>query len=154
MNAPAPQQEDAMDERPLLLNAGEVLAYLEEVFPGVVGRFDVIELAPMRVRMRRRTGSGDIRPGGTVSGPAMFEAVDCGFYVALLAMIGREALTVTTNASINFFNKPAPTALICDVRILKLGKLLATGDATVWSEGQAQPVAHATLTYAIPPRRP
>jgi hypothetical protein len=34
-----------------------------------------------------------------------------------------------------------------------LGKLLATGDATIWSEGQDAPVAHATMTYAIPPKR-
>ncbi len=135
------------------LNADEVFAFLEEVFPAVTGRFRVLELSPMRVRIRRETTAADIRPGGTVSGPAMFEAVDCGFYVALMAMIGREALTVTTNATINFLNKPEPTALICEARILKLGKLLATGDATVWSEGGTKPVAHATLTYAIPPRK-
>jgi acyl-coenzyme A thioesterase PaaI-like protein len=82
----------------------------------------------------------------------MFEAVDCGFYMALMAMIGPKALAVTTNASINFLNKPAPADLICRVRILKLGKLLATGDATVFSDGSERPVAHATLTYAIPPK--
>ncbi|MFV0475426.1 MAG: PaaI family thioesterase [Pikeienuella sp.] len=142
-----------MSRRPLLLSPKEVMAFLEEVFPAVDGRFEMIELAPMRVRIRRRTGPADIRPGGTVSGPAMFEAVDCGFYVALLAMIGRQALTVTTNATINFLNKPADAPLICEARILKLGKLLATGDAMVWSEGDARPVAHATLTYAIPPAR-
>lgn len=142
-----------MSDAPLKLNAGEVFAYLEEVFPAVVGRFAIETISPMRVRMRREVGSADIRPGGTISGPAMFETVDCAFYVILMAMIGREALTVTTNATINFLNKPKPTALICEARILKLGKLLATGDATLWSEGSDRPVAHATLTYAIPPRK-
>ncbi len=137
----------------LKLNADEVFAYLEEVFPAVRGRFSVLELEPMRALLRRETGPADIRPGGTVSGPAMFETADCGFYVVLMAMIGREALTVTTNATINFLNKPEPAALICEARILKLGKLLATGDATIWSEGGTRPVAHATLTYAIPPAR-
>ncbi|MEX2520451.1 MAG: PaaI family thioesterase [Paracoccaceae bacterium] len=142
-----------MSDAPLKLNAEEVFAYLEEVFPAVHGKFAIDDLSPMRVRMRREVGPADIRPGGTVSGPAMFEAVDCGFYVILLAMIGREALTVTTNATINFLNKPQPAALLCEARILKLGKLLATGDATLWSEGSDRPVAHATLTYAIPPQK-
>jgi acyl-coenzyme A thioesterase PaaI-like protein len=43
--------------------------------------------------------------------------------------------------------------LIGEGRLMKLGKTLATGDFTIWSDGMAEPVAHATLTYAIPPKR-
>ncbi len=130
--------------------AAEIMTFVEQIFPAVSGRFSIEALAPMTITIRRKVTDADIRPGGTVSGPAMFEAVDCGFYMAVMAMIGPKALAVTTNASINFLNKPAPTDLICEVRILKLGKLLATGDATVYSDGDDRPVAHATLTYAIP----
>lgn len=149
--------EDSAKPAGLLLDELEAFAYLEEVFPAVRGRFEIIELAPMRARVRRRVGEADIRPGGTVSGPAMFDAADCGFYIAALGMIGREALAVTTNAAINFLNKPAPRDLVCEARILKLGKLLVTGDVLIWSDGadgpNDRPVAHATLTYAVPPRR-
>ena len=31
-----------------------------------------------------------------------------------------------------------------------LGKTLAVGDFTIWSDGRPDPVAHATVTYAIP----
>jgi len=141
-----------MTNRALAMNADEVVAYIDTVFPAVRDRFFIEDLAPMSIRLRRKVGEADIRPGGTVSGPAMFETVDCGFYMALLAMIGQQALTVTTNATINFLNKPAPVDLICETRILKLGKLLATGDATVYSDGSDKPVAHAVLTYAIPPK--
>jgi len=34
---------------------------------------------------------------------------------------------------------------------MKLGRSLAVGDFTIWSEGKAEPVAHATVTYSIPP---
>ena len=37
--------------------------------------------------------------------------------------------------------------------IVKLGKTLAVGDFTIWSDGKAEPVAHATVTYAIPPNQ-
>ena len=40
-----------------------------------------------------------------------------------------------------------------EARILKLGRLLATGDVSVFSDGIDEPVAHATVTYAIPPTR-
>jgi acyl-coenzyme A thioesterase PaaI-like protein len=69
-------------------------------------------------------------------------------------MIGPEALAVTTNCSIDFMRKPAAGRdLLAEARILKLGRALAVGDVLVYSEGAAEPVARATLTYSIPPRR-
>lgn len=137
----------------LRMTIPELSLFLRDVFPQLGGRFEIEALSAGMARVRMETVCGDLRPGGTVSGPAMFTLADCAFYIAVLAVIGREALTVTTNATINFLNKPEPAALICEARILKLGKLLATGDATLFSEGGSRPVAHATLTYAIPPRK-
>ncbi|MDC3347872.1 MAG: PaaI family thioesterase [Paracoccaceae bacterium] len=145
MNAPIVRQP--------VMTPDEAFIFLESVFHQIRGKFEIEEITSMRSRMRMKIGDGQLRPGGTVSGPTMFELADCAFYVAIMGMIGKEALTVTTNATINFLNKPAPVDLICEARILKLGKLLATGDATIWSEGQDAPVAHATMTYAIPPKR-
>ena len=129
----------------------ELTEFLDEVFPQVRGEMVIEEVGPMRARMRMPIGERHLRPGGTVSGPAMFTLADCAFYVATLAMIGREALTVTTNLNINFLRKPGLTDLIAEARILKLGKMLAVGDVTLYSEGDDRPVAHATMTYAIPP---
>lgn len=140
-------------ERQPVMNADEAFVFLESVFHQVRGKFEIEDISSMSTRMRMKINDGNLRPGGTVSGPAMFELADCAFYVAIMGMIGKEALTVTTNATINFLNKPQPVDLICEARILKLGKLLATGDATIWSVGQEAPVAHATMTYAIPPKR-
>ena len=145
MNAPIVRQP--------VMTPDEAFIFLESVFHQIRSKFEIEEITSMRSRMRMKIGDGQLRPGGTVSGPTMFELADCAFYVAIMGMIGKEALTVTTNATINFLNKPAPVDLICEARILKLGKLLATGDATIWSEGQDAPVAHATMTYAIPPKR-
>jgi uncharacterized protein (TIGR00369 family) len=92
-----------------------------------------------------------LRPGGTVSGPTMMALADTAMYVALLAMIGPVALAVTTNLNINFLRKPRPADVISKARILKLGKRLAVGDVLIYSEGEDEPVAHATVTYSIPP---
>ena len=136
-----------------VLNEAEVTAYLAEIFPQAAPQFAVERIAPMFARLRMTVGPEHLRPGGTVSGPSMFLLADCAFYVATLAMIGRKALTVTTSMTINFMRKPALADLTCEARILKLGRALSVGDATVFSEGVEGPVAHATVTYAIPPER-
>ena len=135
------------------LNIAELEDYIDEVFPQVNGRFEVLELQPMHLRCRMTVSAADLRPGDTVSGPAMFTAADCAFYMVTLAMIGREALTVTTSCTINFMRKPAQAPIIADARILKLGRSLCVGDVLVYSEGMDDPVAQASMTYSIPPNR-
>jgi uncharacterized protein (TIGR00369 family) len=129
-------------------------AFLGEVFPQVADDFTVEEVRPMGLRLRLHVTDKDLRPGGTVSGPAMFALADVAVYLAVLAMIGPEALAVTTNCSVDFMRKPAAGSdLVAEARLLKLGRALAVGDVLVHSEGVAEPVARASLTYSIPPRR-
>lgn len=130
----------------------ELQAYLAEIFPQLASRFEIEDLRPLFVRVRMTATEADLRPGGTVSGPAMFALADCTFYMALLAVIGREALAVTTNASIDYLRKPTPGGLTAEARILKLGRSLAVGDVLIFSDGIEGPVARAGLTYSIPPR--
>lgn len=134
------------------LTLEELTAFLDEVFPQVRGQMMIEEIGSMRARLRMPIDHSHLRPGGTISGPTIFTLADYAFYVATLAMIGREALTVTTNLNINFLRKPAQRDLIGEARVLKLGKLLSVGEVTLYSEGEERPVAHATMTYAIPPK--
>jgi uncharacterized protein (TIGR00369 family) len=137
-----------------VLSVAEVSAFLDDVFPQVRGQMIVEAVGPMSARLRMPIGERHLRPGGTVSGPSMFTLADCAFYVATMAMIGREALTVTTSLTINFLSKPPAADLVCEARILKLGRVLSVGEATVWSDGRDDgPVAHASVTYAIPSKR-
>lgn len=131
----------------------ELCAFLAEVFPQMAGRFEIVELGPYVARVVMTAGEADLRPGGTVSGPAMFALADVAFYVVTLAMIGPEPLTVTTNCAIDFLRKPAPGALVAEARLLKLGRSLSVGDVVIFSEGVPGPVARASLTYSIPPFR-
>lgn len=128
----------------------EMHEFLSRVFPQMKDMFEILEVAPYRLKLRMKITDENLRPGGTVSGPAMFTAVDCAYYIATLAMIGPEALAVTTSCSIDFMRKPEPVDLIAEVRILKLGKVLSVGDVLLYSEGMDAPVAHANLTYSIP----
>jgi len=128
-------------------------SFLEEQFPQVASTVEVTALTDEGLTVRLIVNGDHLRPGGTVSGPTMFMLADVAIYLAILSRIGPVALAVTTNCSIDFMRKPAANAdLICTARLLKLGRVLAVGDVMIHSEGQAAPVARASLTYSIPPK--
>jgi uncharacterized protein (TIGR00369 family) len=104
-------------------------------------------------RVRMPANPKFLRPGGTISGPAQMALADFAMYAAVLGAVGNVPLAVTTNLSINFLNKPPAGDLVCEVRLLKVGKRLVMGDAIVHAAGQPDPVSHVTLTYSVPPQR-
>ncbi|MEM8593028.1 MAG: PaaI family thioesterase [Pseudomonadota bacterium] len=127
--------------------------FLKEVFPQVGEQFTVEEITKDGIVIRLNVGEEHLRPGGTVSGPSMFGLADVSVYLAVLSRIGPKALAVTTNCSIDFMRKPAAnTDIIAHCTLLKLGRVLAVGDALLYSDGLEAPVARATLTYSIPPK--
>ncbi|MBY6152650.1 PaaI family thioesterase [Vannielia litorea] len=139
----------------VVMDKGALERFIESEFSQVQGDFSVEEITPDGVLVRLLTQDKHLRPGGTVSGPSMFGLVDVGMYFAVLSRIGPVALTVTTNCSIDFMRKPeAGRDLICTARLLKLGRTLAVGECHLRSEGREEVVARASLTYAIPPKRP
>lgn len=135
-----------------VLDAAALDAFLAREFPQVYDQLRIENVAPMGARVRLLVDTRHLRPGGTVSGPSMMLLGDVTFYIAILAMIGPEALTVTTNMTLNFLRKPANEDLLCEARILKLGRRLVTGDCLIYSASGSvdKPVAQATLTYARP----
>ncbi len=136
--------------RPFTLE--ELRAYLDEVFPQVWSRGDyaIEEVGAMSATVRLAYHPDHLRPGGTISGPAMFTLSDLALYVAILHEIGRVKLAVTTSVTINFLRKPEPKDLIGKAKLMKLGKRLAVGEVALFSEGGEEMVAHATGTYSIP----
>ncbi len=102
-------------------------------------------------RVRLAYHARHIRPGGTISGPAMMMLADFALYVAVLSAIGPVALAVTINLNINFLRRPAQRDILAEARILKLGKRLAVMEVHMFSDGMDEPIAHVTSTYSIPP---
>lgn len=131
----------------------ELQVFLADVFPQVHGDYQVLEATTDLLRVKLLVGERHLRPGGTISGPSMFALADVGMYLAVLSRIGPEALTVTTNCSIDFMRKPSASVdMICETRIHKLGRVLVVGDCLLFSQDMDAPVARASLTYSIPPK--
>ena len=138
------------------MSASEIDAYLDEVFPQLHhgGRTYFIEdVGPMTARMRCDYHEKHLRPGGTISGPTMMALADLALYAAILAQIGPVGLAVTTSLNFNFLRKPGQAALIGEAKLLKLGKRLAVGEVSLYSQGESEMVAHTTGTYSIPAER-
>ncbi|MBQ2263204.1 MAG: PaaI family thioesterase [Loktanella sp.] len=135
----------------LKMDIADLHGFLAETFPQVGTDFIVDALTPAAITVHMPVADRHMRPGGTISGPAMFALADVTAYLIILANIGPRALAVTTNCSIDFMRKPAAgQMLICEGRLLKLGRALAVVDALIYSAGQAAPVARASLTYSLP----
>lgn len=138
----------------LAMTAQEVMDYMAEEFPQVRDDFAIDALSEEALTMRLLTQHKHLRPGGTVSGPSMFALADCALYAMVLARVGRKALAVTTSCSMDFMRKPeAGVDVLCECRLLKLGRVLAVGDMLLYSEGGTKPVARASMTYSVPPDR-
>ena len=136
------------------LTTEAVSRLIDETFPEIhaAGRQMVIEsLADRRARVRLAIDPRNLRPGGTVSGPAMFTLADFAIYVALIATLGPAAVAaVTSNLSINFLLRPDPVDVVADVNVIRIGRRLAYAEVAVYSAGRDEMIAHATGSYALP----
>jgi uncharacterized protein (TIGR00369 family) len=138
----------------LQMSAAELEAFLRDHFPQLERLpYRVEQVGERALEIRLVYDAQQLRPGGTISGPTLMTLADTAMYLLVLAHIGPVALTVTTNLNINFLRKPPPGDVLAQAQLLKLGARLAVGAVTMYSAGEVEPVAHASVTYSIPPRR-
>jgi uncharacterized protein (TIGR00369 family) len=138
---------------PIVMTVKELERFLLAEFPQVFHSDSGLAIEGVwegGCRVRQAFREFSVRPGGTISGPTMMALADFAMYVAVLAAIGPVPSAVTINLNINFLRKPMPGDLVAEARLLKLGKRLATGEVTICSGGEVEPVAHVTSTYSIP----
>ncbi len=135
----------------LLWSADETMNWLREEFPQafMYGRnYEAEVLEPGHARVRLLVDDGHLRPGGTISGPAMMELIDFGAYFLILAHHGEGArLSVTTNLNISFLRKPPMGDIACEVDILKHGKTLIVLRARILSSADDTLIGNAEMTY-------
>jgi uncharacterized protein (TIGR00369 family) len=150
------------------MTKNELQTFFAKSFPQISSSYCIERVTSQEVIMRLKVEHDHLRPGGTVSGPAMFTLADASMYATILSKVGPKALAVTTNCSIDFLRKPvAGRDLLARCHIHKLGKVLVVGDVLMYStitdeselsEGRKleefvemdKPVSRATMTYSIP----
>src|SRR6202020_1099169 len=113
---------DTVKARPFTID--ELRAYLVESFPEFWkdGDFRVEDIAPMSATVRLIHHPRRLRPGGTISGPAMFAVCDVPLCVGSGGEAARVAHALTPSVPIIPRRSPAPADLIGQATLIKLGK--------------------------------
>lgn len=136
------------------LSIAEIDRLIDQHFPAVHtgGKVLVTEaLTDNGAKIRLIDHPKNLRPGGTISGPAMFTLADYGVYVAILGLMGEDALqAVTTNITLNFMRRPQPGDLLAEITLIKMGKRLIVAEVEISSAVDLALAAHVVATYAMP----
>ena len=128
----------------------EIDAFIRAEFPE--SRCVVEQVGNLGATVSMQIGEADRRPGGTVAGPVLMAVGDVALYVAVLGEIGVVPLAVTTSLTINFLRRPRAEGRIVGVcKLLKVGRTLAVGEVSLYSDATEGVVAHVVGTYSIPP---
>lgn len=156
----APRPTTAMETMPAqsnltpLLDADQVNALLARAFPQLnegTRSFRATQVFPGGCTVRLDATERHLRPGGTVSGPALFTLADIGGYVCVLSHAAPNPLSVTTSITINFMRKAQAGPVDGHCRIMKLGRSLMVFDIDMVAGPDRLTVAHAIGTYSILP---
>jgi len=124
--------------------------FLAESFPQAVAFGATVE----RVGNRAATVHLDVseqhlRPGNTVSGPTLMTLVDLTTYAALMGELGAVG-AVTTHLGIHFLHRASTGRLVAEGELVKVGRRSAVAEVRVTSASSEGPIAHATVSYALP----
>lgn len=86
------------------------------------------------------------RPGGIVAGSIFMTAADVAMWLAIMTLLGKDALTVTTELKTAFLRSAKQEDVKCRAQILKLGTSLIYGVAEC-SNMAGKLLTHHTITY-------
>lgn len=134
-----------------ILGADDLIKFIRDAFPHMPDDLvpQIISIDEEGLYMVKPYDANSLRPGGTISGPTMMGLVDQAMYMAVAAVIGPEAMAVTSSLNIDFLNRADPAPLHIKCKLSKLGRSLAVGRAELWSEGSEKLAAQATVTYSL-----
>lgn len=93
-----------------------------------------------------------LRPGGTLSGPALMGLADVAMWAALLGLTGGRDESLTTSLTIHFLRRLPPRAVIAQARVLKRGRIIV-GEVLIRGEGSEETAAHVTTSWAAVTQR-
>lgn len=132
------------------MTAAEIEALMDRVFPDWRQFSQIVELGEKTMTLRMPFRPQLLRAGGTISGPAMMALADTAAYFLTLAHAGPVASAATANLDIHFLSRPQPVDVVATATMLRLGRRLSVAAVDLHSGDDL--VAHATVTYALPPK--
>lgn len=90
-----------------------------------------------------------LRPGGTVSGPALMGLADVAMWAALLSVTAGRDESVTSTMTVNFLRPVFAKAVIAEARIVKRGRRAIFGEVLIRAEDSDEIATHVTTTWTV-----
>ncbi len=147
---------DTTDAAPIW-DIPQIEAYFATDFPQVArGRslYVTEDVTTQLSRVRLKYDARNLRPGGTIQGPALMALADIGAYVVLLGAFGEAATgAVTTSLQMDFLRKPAPGDVLATTELVKPGKTLSVCHVRIAGAEDGELLAVCSCTYALPRQR-
>ena len=132
------------------MDPGEIQAIVRAGVP-LAGAWGVEVLAAADgmalVRLPRRAEL--LRPGNTVSGPALMGLADIAMWAALLGVTAGRDESVTSNMTVNFLRPLAPGSVLAEARIVKRGKRMVFGEVLLRAEASRDVAVHVTTSWVV-----
>jgi uncharacterized protein (TIGR00369 family) len=136
---------------PPRMTVSEIEALMDEHFATWRQFSQITALGERDITVRMPFRKDLVRAGGTISGPALMALADTAAYFVTLAHAGPLPGAATANLDIHFLLRPQPQDIIATATMLRLGRRLAVSKVDLHSGDEL--VAHATVTYALPPQK-
>ena len=133
------------------MTVSEIEALMDEHFATWRQFSQITALGENDITVRMPFRKELVRAGGTISGPALMALADTAAYFVTLAHAGPLPGAATANLDIHFLLRPQPQDIIATATMLRLGRRLAVSKVDLHSGDDL--VAHATVTYALPPHK-
>lgn len=90
-----------------------------------------------------------LRPGNTVSGPALMGLADVAMWAALLSVSSGRDESVTSSMTVNFLRPAGAGPVLAEARIVKRGKRMVFGEILIRAEGSEELATHVTTSWAV-----
>jgi uncharacterized protein (TIGR00369 family) len=111
---------------------------------------EVLEAADGRAVLRLPRDPLLLRPGNTVSGPALMGLADMARWAALLSLTEGRDESLTANLAITFLRPAGPGPVLAEARVIRRGRTLSYGEVLLRAEGAETLAAHVTTSWASP----
>jgi uncharacterized protein (TIGR00369 family) len=131
------------------MTIAEIEALMDHGFPSWRDFSQIVALGDNDITLAMPFRPDLVRSGGTISGPALMALADTAAYFLTLAHAGPVASAATANLDIAFLRRPKPAGIRAIATMLRLGRRLSVSRVDMLSGDDL--VAHATVTYALPP---
>jgi uncharacterized protein (TIGR00369 family) len=99
--------------------------------------------------LRMRYSLALCRDNGVICGQALMSLADTAMVFAVCAAAGRYRPMTTVDQSIHLLRPAVNADVLADARVLRLGKTMAFGRVTLFTDGDLRPIGTAQTAYAL-----